>query len=60
LYATGDEYLPVVSKWFVSEPGVFPEVSKNGLSMVNSWSDSDFEKSNKLFKFARRALMSIE
>jgi len=34
MYATGDEYLPDVGKWFVSDPGVFSRVSKNGLLIV--------------------------
>jgi hypothetical protein len=33
LYVTGDDYLPVVPKWFVSDPGVIKEVSKKGLGI---------------------------
>jgi len=33
LYPTGDEYLPVACKWFVNDPGVFKELSKNGLAL---------------------------
>jgi hypothetical protein len=34
LYATRDEYLPVVCKWLGSDPGVFPELSKNSQKMT--------------------------
>jgi len=51
LYATGDDYLPVVPKWFLNDRGVIPGVSKNGLLMVNTWSDFDFEKNEDVIRF---------
>jgi hypothetical protein len=32
LYPTGEEYLPDVCKWLVSDPGVVKELSKNELA----------------------------
>ena len=36
MYATGDDYLPIVSKWLLSDMGVFSGVSKNGQRVMFS------------------------
>jgi hypothetical protein len=41
LYPTGDEYLPVVGKWLVSDPGVLSGVSKNDQKMALLSQDKD-------------------
>jgi hypothetical protein len=40
LYVTGDDYLPVVCKWLLSDMGVFPELSKNDQRVVFLFSKS--------------------
>jgi hypothetical protein len=40
LYPTGDDYLPVVCKWLLSDMGVFPELSKNDQRVVFLFSKS--------------------
>jgi hypothetical protein len=38
LYATGESYPSIVPKWLLSDPGVFPGVSKNDRKIVEKLS----------------------